>query len=79
MIKLANKDERTEIKNTVINLTQQFTKNYSDIIDFKPQVNMNALLNSIYFKTYYILCTVTFAYFNIVYLFNIDWKMIFKK
>lgn len=51
MIKLANKDERTEIKNTVINLTQYFTKNYSDIIDFKPQVNMNALLNSIYFRT----------------------------
>lgn len=34
MIKLASKEERTEIKNTVINLTQYFTKNYSDIIDF---------------------------------------------
>lgn len=51
MIKLASKEERAEIKNTVINLTQYYTKNYSDIIDFKPQVNMNALLNSIYFRT----------------------------
>lgn len=52
MIKLASKEERVEIKNTVINLTQYFTKNYSDIIDFKPHVNMNALLNSIYFRTH---------------------------
>lgn len=51
MIKLASKEERAEIKDTVINLTQYFTKNYSDIIDFKPCVNMNALLNSIYFRT----------------------------
>lgn len=51
MIKLASKEERTEIKDTVINLTQYFIKNYSDIIDFKPQVNINALLNSIYFRT----------------------------
>lgn len=52
MIKLASKEERVEIKNTVINLTQYFTENYSDTIDFKPHVNMNALLNSIYFRTH---------------------------
>lgn len=51
MIKLASKEERNEIRDTVINITQHFTKNYSDIIDFKPCVNMNALLNSIYFRT----------------------------
>ena len=51
MIKLASKKERNVIRDTVINLTQYFTKNYSDIIDFKPHVNMNALLNSIYFRT----------------------------
>lgn len=51
MIKLASKKERNVIRDTVINITQHFTKNYSDIIDFKPCVNMNALLNSIYFRT----------------------------
>lgn len=31
------------------------------------------------FKSYCVLCAITFVYFNIIYLFNIDWKMIFKK
>ena len=30
-------------------------------------------------KVYCIICAITFVYFNIIYLFNIDWEMIFKK
>ena len=30
-------------------------------------------------KLYCIICAITFVYFNIIYLFNINWKMIFKK
>ena len=37
------------------------------------------LLGYLSLKAYCILCIVTFLYFNIVYLFNIDWKNVFKK
>lgn len=37
------------------------------------------LLGFLSFKAYCIICAVTFVYFNIIYLFNINWKMIFKK
>lgn len=37
------------------------------------------LLGYLSLKLYCIICAITFVYFNIIYLFNIDWKMIFKK
>lgn len=37
------------------------------------------LLGYLSLKLYCIICAIIFVYFNIIYLFNIDWKNIFKK
>lgn len=42
-------------------------------------ISGTVLLGYLSLKAYCILCAITFAYFNIIYLFNIDWKTIFKK
>lgn len=42
-------------------------------------ISTTILLGYLSLKAYCILCAITFGYFNIVYLFNIDWKTIFKK
>lgn len=42
-------------------------------------ISFAILLDYLSLKTYCILCAITFIYFNIIYLFNINWKMIFKK
>lgn len=42
-------------------------------------ISTTILLGYLSLKVYCIICAITFVYFNIIYLFNIDWKMIFKK
>lgn len=42
-------------------------------------ISFTILLGYLSLKVYCIICAITFVYFNIIYLFNIDWKMIFKK
>lgn len=42
-------------------------------------ISTTILLGYLSFKVYCIICAVTFVYFNTIYLFNIDWKSIFKK
>lgn len=42
-------------------------------------ISATILLGYLSLKLYCIICAITFVYFNIIYLFNIDWKMIFKK
>lgn len=42
-------------------------------------ISFTILLGYLSLKVYCIICALTLVYFNIIYLFNINWKMIFKK
>lgn len=75
-------DNAKDVTSSIFNLSDKISGYLWFIILYLIMcfsISGTILLGYLSLKVYCIVCIITFVYFNIIYLFNIDWKMIFKK
>lgn len=75
-------DNAKDVTSSIFNLSDKISGYLWFIILYLIMcfsISATILLGYLSLKIYCLICALTFVYFNIVYLFNINWKMIFKK